>query len=372
MSVCVAAGQGTSLEGRAPGLRRVAVIVPVHNAVSAGDSLLERCVDALVNAAPGSGAKTCSLEIDCDIVLVDDASSDASADVAHRIASGSGGRIRLVCLERNLGFAGAVNRGVEAAFAGDHAPDILVLVNQDCIVSPGWLAPLVYALEDPGIAVAGATLFDDDGTTLQHAGARIEANGLTSHLGRGSRDAARWREDRDVDYVCGALFALRSQTWRRFGPFDEGYVPAYFEEVDLCVTVRRAGLRVVYVAASEARHLESSTSGAGSPLFLARYHRSRMRFVVRHLLAGREGLNVSARASFGTSARANLGTSARASVRWLAAELSWLAGLRRWSDLAPVLRAYASLPALLVERMRGGSFARRTLPAPAMVMRTGA
>jgi len=344
---CAATGEDSGFDSSAPSLRRVAVIVPVYNAVSADQSLLERCLDALVNAAPDSATGKSSTEIDCGIVVVDDGSSDGSADVAQRIESASGGRIRLVRLERNLGFAAAVNRGADAALAGDHAPDILVLVNQDCIVSPGWLSPLVCALDDPGIAVAGATLFDSDGRTLQHAGARIEANGLTTHLGRGSRDAARWREDRDVDYVCGALFALRSRTWRRFGPFDEGYAPAYFEEVDFCAAARRAGLRVVYVAASEARHLEASTCGAGSPIFLARYHRSRMRFVVRHLLTG------------------------RASLRWVVAELSWLAGLRRWSEAAPAVRAYASIPSLVLERMREGALARRTASAPA-VMRTGA
>ena len=309
---------------------RVTAIVPVHD----GEAFVGACVAAL-RSSVGDFA--------LDVILVDDASTDASVSVAQRLVA-STSNVELLRLPRNIGFAGAVNFAAWRALSKAPAPDVLVFVNQDCFVEPGAIAALAGALDDPAVGVAGARLLDADGTTLQHAGALVEANGLTSHLGRGSTDPLAFREDRDVEYVCGALVALLAATWRRFGPFDAGYAPAYFEEVDFCSKVRRAGLRVRYVAASEARHVEASTSRRGSALFLRRYHRSRMRFVVMSLVH---------------DVRA---------TRWLAAEVAWLAGLRRWSDVAPVLAAYLQLPRLVLERMRRKTVAR-AVPLRAAVER---
>jgi GT2 family glycosyltransferase len=290
---------------------RVVAVVPVFM----GEAVLSRCLDALL--ATGDHLS---------IVVADDGSTDASLSIARRHAAPSNGRILVLALGRNHGFAGAINRGVEAAMAA-FGPAVLVLVNQDCFVKAGWLAPLVEALADPLVAAAGARLLEADGATLQHAGARIEPNGLTAHIGRGARDDRAHRDACDVDYVCGALFALRTETWKRFGPFDEAYAPAYFEEVDFCVRARREGLRTVYVPTSEAVHAEASTSPSPRA-FYGRYHRSRLRFVVLHLV--RE----------------------HGAAAWLRSELLWLARLRDRDQLGPLLRAYARVPGLLLEQRR--------------------
>jgi len=319
--------------GKPPGKSfraRTIAVVPVFN----GEGLLDECLDALLATDDDS----------LGIVVVDDGSRDGSLELAHARAARSDGRIRVLALDRNHGFAGAVNRGVAFVLAQGEEPRILALVNQDCFVSRGWLAPLARALEEPRVAVAGARLLDVDGLTLQHAGARIEANGLTTHLGRGCRDPLAWRTPREVDYVCGALLALRTATWRRLGPLDEGYTPAYFEEVDYCRRARHAGLRVLYVPDSEARHVEASCSGSLSRTFLTRYHRNRLRFVMRHQLGDVGALG------------------------WLRAEAAWLLGLRRWGEIAPVLAAYARTPLFLSERLAERATAGRTQRAHAAVV----
>ncbi len=310
-AVAVASDRLRAAGGASAALRAIAV-VPVFN----GEAVLARCLAALLES-----------DLALPVVVVDDGSSDCSLDVARRCAASSGGRVHVLALGVNRGFASAVNRGVCAALSFDPAPDALVLVNQDCFVKPGWLAPLLAALDDPAVAVAGARLLDSDGETLQHAGARIEPNGLTTHLGRGSRDVRAYRDACDVDYVCGALLAFRAPVWERFGPLDEGYAPAYFEEVDFCVRVRRAGLRVVYVPGAEAIHVEASTSGSART-FYRRYHSSRLRFVVRHLV--RE----------------------RGAAAWLRSELGWLLRMQDRSQLGALMAAYARVPALVVEARR--------------------
>jgi GT2 family glycosyltransferase len=291
---------------------RTAVIIVAFE----GEALLGDCLDALL----------ADLDPGLEVLVVDNASRDASLEVARRREAARPGSVHTLALPRNFGFAGGVNRGVAALMARESAPEVLVLLNQDCVVSRGWLAPLVEALGDPAVAVAGARLLEADGVTLQHAGARLEANGLTTHVGRGCRDPSAHRERSEVDYVCGALVAMRSDTWVEFGPFDEGYTPAYYEEVDFCTRARRAGRRIVYVPGSEAVHLEAASSVAGSALFLRRYHRSRLRFVVRTLLGrGR-------------------------TLRWMAAEALWLLRLRHWREIAPVLSAYVRVPGFFAER----------------------
>ncbi|MFN2403181.1 MAG: glycosyltransferase family 2 protein [Candidatus Binatia bacterium] len=293
-------------------------IVPLFD----GEAFVGSCLDALLSSGDDQ----------LRVVVVDDGSRDGGAALAREIAARSGGRVEVLGMDRNRGFAAAVNRGAAWALAQPLPPRVLVMVNQDCRVAAGFLGPLVEALAEPGVAIAGARLLEADGVTLQHAGACIQANGLTSHLGRGCRDGGAWRESRDADYVCGALMAVRASTWRSLGALDEGYAPAYYEEVDLCWRARRAGWRVVLAPDSIAVHAEASTSGAGSRLYLRRYHRNRLRFVVRCLL-GEAGPR-----------------------RWLGAELSWLLTLQRWRDLAPVLAAYARAPLfaaeMLLERRR--------------------
>ncbi len=289
-------------------------IVPVRD----GERWIPRCVDALLATDDDA----------LEVVAFDDASRDGSLALLRSLAAREP-RLHVLAGSPGVGFAGAVNRAAAWAIAERPALELLAFVNQDCFVDPGWLAALRDALAGPSVAIAGARLLDADGVTLQHAGACVSANALTSHLGRGSTDPSAFGSARDVDYVCGALFAVSRRTWLEDGPLDEGYAPAYFEEVDLCRRVRRAGRRVVYVPGCRATHLEASSSGAGSRTFLERYHRSRMRYVVRAHVD-----------DFGA-------------WRWLYAEAGWLLRLRRWHEIAPVLRAYARLPRLVAERMAG-------------------
>ncbi len=284
---------------------RVTVVVVAYD----GGPLLADCVDAVLASSREPPT----------VVLVDNASRDG---VPERIARRYPRRLHLVSQGANRGFAGGVNAGLARVAAEASAGDVSVLVNQDCLIAPGSLdvlAERLHSLAD--IAVVGGCLLEPDGRTLQHAGGCIHRNGLTDHIGRGRAAETAADGPTEVDYVTGALFAFRMITWRRFGPFDEAYHPVYFEDVDFCVRVRAAGLRVVYEPCAVAVHHEASSSGRGSRRFLARYHRSRMRFVARHSIPTHGWFRV------------------------LGAETKWLARQRAIDEIAPALRAYMSFPA---------------------------
>ncbi|NIV28389.1 MAG: glycosyltransferase, partial [Anaerolineae bacterium] len=79
-------------------------------------------------------------------------------------------QVDLIRNEDNLGFSAGNNVGLLRS-----SGNILVLLNQDTVVQPGWLAALVAALDrHPDAGVAGCKVLGPDGRTLQHAGGSIE------------------------------------------------------------------------------------------------------------------------------------------------------------------------------------------------------
>jgi len=237
------------------------IVIPVWN----GASVLPDCLDALyAHSGPDL----------LEVICVDNASADESAAlVASRYP-----QVRLISQPVNLGFAGGVNAGIDAAVG-----DIVILLNQDCVVQPGWLAIMLRALNDyPQFGIAGCTVLNADGS-LNHAGAEIhrpDAYGV--HL-TGVGDG----RPRQVEYVTGAVFALRRQTWDVVGRFDEGYYPAYYEESDYCLRARRLGIETACVPQAQAVHLLSSREWQADPVkHTANQHRARFRFVSKHWSSG--------------------------------------------------------------------------------------
>lgn len=235
----------------------VSIIIPVWNGVSV-------ITDCLRSVYTHSG------DVLLEVICVDNRSYDDSAAL---IAEGYP-QARLLQQPVNLGFAGGINVGVETAQG-----DIFVLLNQDCIVQPGWLEALLQAFKAyPEFGIAGCTIFESDGT-LNHAGAMIrrpEVYGM--HL-------TEIDDDRPyaVEYVTGAAFAIRRQTWDIVGRFDEGYYPGYFEESDYCYRARCKGIETAYVPEAHVTHLFSSRAWKADPIkHNANHHRSRYRFVTKH------------------------------------------------------------------------------------------
>lgn len=121
---------------------------------------------------------------------------------------------------------------------------------------------------------------------------------------------------RECDYVTGAAMAIRRDVWESVGPLDPGYFPIYFEETDLCWKARRAGFEIRVVPRARVIHDESQTQAAWSRRFLVRYHRHRLRFILRNWRG-------------------------RLLLRALKAEMVWLARNRPYDQLPPLALAYA-------------------------------
>ncbi|MCJ7727840.1 MAG: glycosyltransferase, partial [Actinobacteria bacterium] len=146
------------------------------------------------------------------------------------------------------------------------------------------------------IGAAGGLILDYKKDTIQHLGGRISPNFITSHVGYGKRcedleggyrnkgEVQNIMESiKDVDYVTGAFFATEYKLFKSIGGFDSGYRPAYFEELDYCLKIRRSGWRVVVTPKSIARHFEGASVKKFSKKFYRYYHKNRIRCAIINL-----------------------------------------------------------------------------------------
>ena len=243
---------------------RAAVIIPVWN----GRADLPRCLDALLAQEYP----------DFQVIAVDNASTDGSADLIARDYPA----VTLLRQSENRGFAGACNAGLRHASANDHPADVMILLNQDTEVQPGWLAALVAPLAaDPRVGMTGSKALYPDGT-IQHAGAELDPQVGGRHWGVGEPDEGQWDQPGDADFLSGVSLAISRAAYDAVGGLDEGFSPVYFEDVDWCYRVRAAGFRLRYAPASVLIHHERSTQADGSYANVYPYQRNRLRLLLKH------------------------------------------------------------------------------------------
>ncbi|MDT3428000.1 GT2 family glycosyltransferase [Paenibacillus forsythiae] len=192
-----------------------------------------------------------SKNINYEIILVDDCSQDQTSEIIRKM------NIKYIRNEVNEGFIKSCNKGASYA-SGEY----LIFLNNDTEVQPGWLEALLGTFkrfEDAGIV--GSKLIFGDGT-LQEAGGIVWSDGSAWNYGRGE-NPNDWKYNyvREVDYVTGACISIKKDLFKQCGGFSELYLPAYYEDTDLCFEVRKRGYRIYYQPKSEVVHYEGVTSG---------------------------------------------------------------------------------------------------------------
>jgi len=222
----------------------VSIIIPVYR--NYADTL--RCLYSL-RANSGDAVRY-------EVIVADDCPDQPTVPLLAERVPG----IRGVRNPRNLGFLRNCNAAARLA-TGRH----LVFLNNDTVVHPGWLEPLVrLADEDATVAMVGCKLLNADGT-LQEAGGMMPRDGWGTPYGANDDPGKpEYNFVRDVDIVIGACFLVRREAFDRVGGFDERYAPAFYEEFDLALALHAAGLRVLYQPASEVTHHGSNSYGAES------------------------------------------------------------------------------------------------------------
>ena len=269
-----------------------------------------------------------------EVLLVDNGSSDGSAEHVRQRHQ----RVRVIEAGRNLGFAAGNNLGIREARG-----ELVVLLNNDTRVRPGWLQALVeVASADPRAgAVTSKLLFAEPAGVIQNAGSLLLSDGSGGDRGSGEPDAGQFDKREEVFAFCGAAALLRREALADVGVFDEDYF-MYYEDTDLSWRLRLRGWRVVYEPRAVVDHWHAASSGRDSKFMRFHADRNRLFTVLKNAppsFVGRSFLSLGRRAAAPTGP----------------------AGTPREGSKPRVLASFAAhLPAMLARRLR--IRARRTAP----------
>jgi hypothetical protein len=178
------------------------------------------------------------------VVVADNASKDGTEEIIGREFPG----VQILQLGRNAGFAAGNNAGIRLALARN--PDFVLLLNNDTVVDPGFLEPMVIALEkDPGAACATGTIcYHPETDILWYAGGDLvwwRGSGFSRHQEHQLRSINK-ESIQDVTFVSGCLMLLRRQVIEDVG-FLEEKTFLYCEDTEYSLRLTSAGYRMVYV-----------------------------------------------------------------------------------------------------------------------------
>ncbi len=229
----------------------VLIVIPTKNRVD----LLRRCIESVEATTQGERYR---------IVVVDHQSTDPAsvaylASLSHTVMPYTGA----------FNFSAINNLAVRTL--GGASPYVLFLNNDVEAVTPGWLGRLRSLAARPEVGAVGPLLLYGDGR-IQHAGVIIGFGGTADHAMRfvapdqpdGSRDPgynAGLTSLRDYSAVTAACMMMRRPVFDRLGGFDEALAVG-FNDTDLCLRLRAAGLRVLYDGHTVLKHHESATRGS--------------------------------------------------------------------------------------------------------------
>ncbi|MBF0119505.1 MAG: glycosyltransferase family 2 protein [Desulfobacterales bacterium] len=199
-----------------------------------------------------------------EVIVVDNASSDGSAEMIESEFNW----VKLIRLSNNLGFAAGNNRAIEVA-KGRY----ILLLNSDAFLDKGILEnTIAYMDKNPRIGVLGCKLINPDGTLQPSARSLpsplnkiLHISGLSSRFPKsrffGRVDYSWWDHSapKIVGWVVGAYFLIREETISQIGCLDERYF-LYFEEIDFCLSAKRAGWDVVFYPLAEVVHIGGQSS----------------------------------------------------------------------------------------------------------------
>lgn len=199
---------------------RIATIILNWN--SAPDTL--ECLDSVIKAEMGAH--------DHEIVVVDNASTDGSADeIASRFP-----QVNLVRNPANQGFAGGVNRGFEWAL--EREADFVILLNNDAVIEPDAFSRMVeFAITEDNVgAVTPLIRYYDDEREVWHAGARV-----IRPFGRIQPfDQALSSRPHRVQVFTACCVLIPRGVLEQIGTFDERFF-IYLEDTDLALRIHEAG-----------------------------------------------------------------------------------------------------------------------------------
>ena len=193
-----------------------------------------------------------------EIIVVDNGSADDSVAVARRHG------VRVIANSENRGLAAAANQG-----AGASAAEFLLFLNPDTVLLDGFADLLRALVQEPQAGAVAGLLLDCSGRPQVGFNVRSLPSFVTlacevllmNRLWRRNPVNRRYRcldvpLDRpgEIEQPAGACLLVRRRALEQVGYWDEHFYPLWFEDVDLCLRLRRSGYRILFCPTCRWRH----------------------------------------------------------------------------------------------------------------------
>jgi GT2 family glycosyltransferase len=204
-----------------------------------------------------------------EVIVVDNGSTDASPEIAEKMAA------RVIRLNANRGFTGAVNRGV-----AESSTELVAILNSDIRFGPEWLQTLVDGLGGAPFAT-GKLLTLARPEVLDGSFDAICRGGCAWRCGQGRTDGPFWSQPRDIAFPPFTAILVRRDFFLEIGGLDEA-LGSYLEDVDFGLRSASKGYTGRYVPDAIAYHEGSATLGRWSPITVRYIARNQTLLLARH------------------------------------------------------------------------------------------
>ena len=219
----------------------VSIIIPAYNQFA----YTFNCLESL--------SVNLSSDLAYEIIIVNDASNDDTLEQLSTLVKG----IKVLTNAENSGFIRSCNYGASQA-KGQY----LYFLNNDTRILENCLESLVkLIINNSQVGAVGSKLIYANGKQ-QEAGGIIWNSADGWNYGRlDSPDEPEYNYVRPVDYCSGASLLVPTDLFKQLGGFSQDFIPAYYEDTDLCFAIRELGYQVLYQPQSNVIHYEGITSG---------------------------------------------------------------------------------------------------------------
>jgi GT2 family glycosyltransferase len=192
-----------------------------------------------------------------NLIVVDNGSTDNSREIIENYKS-KDARVRSIYSDKNYGFTGGVNPGIELAL--EENAEFVALFNNDAVADADWLKHLVDFLRtNPTYGIAACTLLHSDGKTIDSTADQYSVWGIPFPRGRDEPAGSQYDLETDIFGASGGASMYRIAMLRQIGVFDQDFF-AYYEDIDVSFRAQLAGWRVGFVPKSLAYHAQGKTS----------------------------------------------------------------------------------------------------------------
>ena len=226
---------------------KVSILIPNMDHID----VLMKCVDSVENLSTYSNY---------EIIIIENNSKNKETFECYELLCRKYSNIRVVKWEHEFNYSKINNFGAEFADG-----EYYILLNNDIeIITPEWIEEMLMFVQRDDVGAAGMMLYYPD-DTVQHAGVILGIGGVAGHshkyFPRGDAGyMSRMSLAQDLSAVTAASMMIKASVYREIGGLDPSFAVA-FNDVDLCMKIRKAGYLIVFTPFAEAYHYESKSRG---------------------------------------------------------------------------------------------------------------